>query len=100
MNNRTLERLDMIYVFDNQSPDVQHRFAELIIKHNYLEKLPFVETFLRHHQSMGIYLYGEMAISKHKMIRKLVEQIFNQMKEEMDPIMLINVREMLYGVNL
>ena len=92
--------MDMEYHFVNQSPEVQHRFSELIVKHSWINKLGFVKNFLYNHQSMGIYLYGEMAISKTKYIKRQARRIFCDLQEEMDPTMKINVNEMLYGTTL
>ena len=89
--------MDNIYRFQHLSPDVQHRFSELIVKHRYTEKLDFVQRFLKDHQSMGIYLYGEMKMSKNKHIQSYAVQIFNELQHEMDPTMAVNVKEILFG---
>ena len=100
LSHLTLNYMDMAYHFVNQSPEVQHRFSELIVKHSCVDKLGFVKNFLYEHQSMGIYLYGEMAISKNKYIKRQGRRIFSDLQEEMDPTMKINVKEMLYGSTL
>jgi aminopeptidase O len=100
LSHLTLNYMDKEYHFVHQSPDVQHRFSELIVKHSCVDKLGFVKTFLYNHQSMGIYLYGEMAISKNKCIKRQARRIFSDLQAEMDPIMKINVKEMLYGSTL
>ena len=46
---------------------------------------------------MGIYLYGEMKLSKLKQIRTVAMQTFNELKDEMDPTMAVNVKEMLFN---
>ena len=97
LSHQTLDILDIEYSFRNQSPDVQHRFAELIVKNSCIEKLCFVDHFLYQHQSMGIYLYGEMAMSKNKNVKNRARKIFLGIKNEMDPTMIINVKEMLMG---
>ena len=94
-----INALDEHYCFEKHAPDVQHRFAEIIVKHSHYKKLCFVETFLKLHQAMGIYLYGEMSMSQNKKIRKSVAMIFEEIQSDMDPIMLLNVKEMLYGAN-
>ena len=94
-----INALDEHYCFEKHAPDVQHRFAEIIVKHSHHKKLCFVETFLKLHQAMGIYLYGEMSMSQNKKIRKSVATIFEEIQSDMDPIMLLNVKEMLYGAN-
>ena len=95
--SKTMNLMDSVYEFQHQSPDVQHRFAELIVKHRCTEKLSFIEHFLKDHQSMGIYLYGEMKLSKLKQIRTVAMQTFNELKDEMDPTMAVNVKEMLFN---
>ena len=97
ISSKTLNYMDSVYEFQNQSPDVQHRFAELIVKHRLTEKMTFVESFLKTHQSMGIYLYGEMKISSNKKIKVNATKIFNDVKDEMDPTMAVNVKEILFG---
>ena len=97
ISNRTLDRIDIEYEICSRSPDVQHRFAELVVKHGCVDKLYFVEQFLFDHQSMGIYLYGEMALCKNKTIQNRAKTIFGSLKKYMDPTMAINVNEMMYG---
>ena len=97
MSSKTLNHMDTVYEFQHQSPDVQHRFAELIIKHRFIEKLSFVADFLKNHQSMGIYLYGEMKLSNVKQIKTVAMQTFDELKDEMDPTMAVNVKEMLFN---
>ena len=92
-----MDRIDIEYEMCSRSPDVQHRFAELVIKHGCVDKLNFVEQFLFDHQSMGIYLYGEMALCKNKTIQNRAKTIFGSLKKYMDPTMAINVNEMMYG---
>ena len=96
LSPKTIDYLDTIYKFQHQSPDVQHRFAELIVKYRCTEKLSFVGRFLKYHQSMGIYLYGEMKISKSKHIKSYAVQIFKELQNEMDPTMAVNVKEILF----
>ena len=71
--------------------------AELIVKYRCTEKLSFVGRFLKYHQSMGIYLYGEMKISKSKHIKSYAVQIFKELQNEMDPTMAVNVKEILFS---
>ena len=97
ISSKTLNYMDSVYKFQNQSPDVQHRFAELIVKHRLKAKMNFVENFLKTHQSMGIYLYGEMKTSSDRTIKAKATEVFNDVKDEMDPTMAVNVKEILFG---
>lgn len=97
MHKKTLLELNSTYNFDRCNADVQHRWCELIVKHRYMDCLSDVATFLVEHQAMGIYLYGEMAISGNKRLCQMAKDIFQLIKTEMDPGMVANVQEMLYG---
>lgn len=95
VNKNTLEQLDQVYQFQSRNADVQHRFCELIVKASDTSRLTFVLDFLRKHQAMGIYLYGEMIMSKSKVIRKAVKTLFQDLKTDMDLDSVRNITSML-----
>ena len=59
------------------------------------EHFPFVENFLRNQQAMGLYLYGEMAISQNKVLNAISLKVFEDLRDEFDPSTLANLTEML-----
>ena len=44
---------------------------------------------------MGIYLYGELAISTNKQFNKMALQLFEELKTEMDSSTVSNIKELL-----
>lgn len=44
--------------------DVGHKWCELVIKNKLRSEYHFIETYVTQHQSMGVYIYGEMFLSK------------------------------------
>jgi hypothetical protein len=66
-----------------------------VIQHCCLTYKDFVKRFLREHQSMGIYLYGELANSKSKQLNKLALDTFEELKLEMDSSTVTNITELL-----
>ena len=92
---RGLAKLDQIYQFRNCNADVQHRWCELVIMCEIKEHFPFVENFLRNQQAMGLYLYGEMAISQNKVLNAISLKVFEDLRDEFDPSTLANLTEML-----
>jgi hypothetical protein len=67
----------------------------LLIKHGRTDRADFIANFLEEHQSMGIYLYGELAISGRKGWRRLAETVFRRLAPEMDRSAVTNVKELL-----
>ncbi len=90
-----LKELDEKFSFKNQNADVMHRWCELIVKHNAVEHVPFLESFLREHQAMGIYLYAEMAM-KRNVFQKVALAVFESLEKEMDPNTVVNVKSILF----
>ena len=72
-----------------------HRWCEMVIKHSWTSRREFVRQFLAEHQSMGIYLYGELAISRSKHFNQLGRQVFEELQYEMDSSTVTNVKELL-----
>ncbi len=67
----------------------------MVIKHSWTTRKEFVRQFLTEHQSMGIYLYGELAISRNKHFNKLGLEVFEELQYEMDSSTVTNVKELL-----
>ena len=44
---------------------------------------------------MGLYLYGEMAISQNKVLNAISLKVFEDLRDEFDPSTLANLTEML-----
>ena len=93
---RTLRQINEYYGMWAQCGDVRHRWCELIIKSDY-EDLQQVERFLLEDQAMGVYLYGELIISRNVKHRRLAEQVFGKIQEDMDETARMTVFSMLYG---
>ena len=85
-NNITRSLLSEIYTYykiSNQNADVRHRWCELVIKYKY-PCLKEVEKFLLEDQAMGVYLYGELIISKSTNHKQLAFRCFESVKSGMD----------------
>ena len=99
LKSKTLKRLGTEYSLSKKStnPDVLHRWCEIIVKHGLLEHLGMVEWFLEEHQAMGIYLYGEMVLSRKKKFRAAAKKILESLESEMDTDLAKSAREMVFG---
>ena len=64
--------------------DIQHRWCELVILCGWKQDYVFVKEFLIEHQAMGIYLYNELAWNERKSFNQMVENIFEEIKDELD----------------
>ncbi|KAK3857377.1 hypothetical protein Pcinc_036365 [Petrolisthes cinctipes] len=93
---RTLRQINEYYGMSTQCGDARHRWCELVIKNDY-EDLSQVERFLREDQAMGVYLYGELIISRNTKHTRLAEQMFSKIQEDMDETARMAVFSMLYG---
>ena len=98
MSAAKLNAMDKVYEFDRENPEVQHRWCELIIKHAYVERVNFVVNFLTQHQSMGVYLYGELASSECKKFNRAATDVFKCLSTEMDPNMVTNVSNLIGSI--
>jgi aminopeptidase O len=95
---RTLRRLESTFKLSRSgSADVLHRWCELVVKHGYRAGLECLETFLVEHQAMGIYLYGELALSGRKAFKEIGKRVFKRIEAEMDVDLAKSVREMTFG---
>ncbi len=96
----TLRSLDSVYGLSNHgSADVQHRWCELVVKHEFVEGLKCVEGFLFNHQAMGIYLYGELVMSTggksaKNALRDMGRRVFGEIEAEMDVELAKTVKKM------
>jgi hypothetical protein len=52
-------------------PDVYHAWCELAVQNRFTGLESEVRRFLVEHQSMGLYLYGELLASKSRSLRSL-----------------------------
>ncbi|XP_033737201.1 aminopeptidase O-like [Pecten maximus] len=80
-----------------QNAEIQHRWCELVIKYKLKKHYGDIRHFLVHHQAMGVYLYGELIISRDKEQKLLAFDVFEQLKDDMEPDPLKSVRAMLFG---
>ncbi|XP_055956382.1 aminopeptidase O isoform X2 [Patella vulgata] len=85
------------YNIDSTNAEVYHRMCELIIKHKYTKYFPEIERFLKQHQSMGVYLYGEMMLSENQKLIEMSRRSFSLVKNEMPDGVFSTVHAMLYG---
>lgn len=96
IRSTTLEKLERVYGgFARQNADVKHRWCEIIVKNNHKNKLEFVRQFLTEHQSMGIYLYGEMFQSTKKLFKDAAVKLFGELSGEMDPVTVANITDLM-----
>ena len=96
LHSRVLSNLFVYYRIQSQNADVRHRWCELVIKHNFHD-LTEVEKFLTNDQSMGVYLYGELIISRKLKHRQLAKKIYTDNQNDMDENTKTTVHTMLYG---
>ncbi|XP_064090013.1 aminopeptidase O-like [Macrobrachium nipponense] len=96
IHSRILSNIYVHYKITKMNADVRHRWCELVIKHSFHD-LSEVERFLLNDQSMGVYLYGELMITKRANHRKLAQKVFSTSKDLMDENTCIIVQTMLYG---
>ena len=94
-NRTNLIKLANTYQFQKSNADILHRWCELIVKYNISQKYFVLEDFLKEHQAMGLYLYGEMVLSRSKILKRTAFELFKKLSEEMDPSSLANLTEIL-----
>merc|ERR1711874_285578 len=66
------------------NPDVGHRWCELVVKNKFKTCYGDIRNFLTQHQGMGVYLYAELAMSRNKTLVQLANDIFIDLKYELD----------------
>ncbi|GFO47948.1 chromosome 9 open reading frame 3 [Plakobranchus ocellatus] len=86
---------DRLKVLDTGA-EVQHSWCELVIQRRDLRWLKDVETFLKQHQAMGVYLYGELMISENRRLQALARSVFNTVRPSMAEAQRLAVEEMLF----
>lgn len=98
IHSKTLAAMDKVYQFERKgNADVLHRWCEIIVACCDVSRLAVVRNFLINHQAMGIYLYGELAISDKAKFRRLGVTVFQALTEEMDKDLSVNVQEMIFS---
>lgn len=80
------------------NPDVNHRWCELVVKNKYRRCYCDVVAFMKEHQSMGVYLYGEMALSKNKTMIDLARNTFKELEHELDVNSAAVIRDILADI--
>ncbi|XP_071523716.1 aminopeptidase O-like [Panulirus ornatus] len=96
LSKNTLSQIYEHYNMKDQCGDVRHRWCELVIKNNY-DDLDEVERFLVKDQSMGVYLFGELIISRKIKHRQLAKKVFSKIRKNMDENSQLTVFNMIYG---
>ncbi|XP_021350898.1 aminopeptidase O-like isoform X2 [Mizuhopecten yessoensis] len=89
--------LGTLHSITRQNAEIQHRWCELVIQHKLRKYYGDIRHFLVRHQAMGVYLYGELMISRDKEQKLLAMEVFEQLNTDMEPDPLKSVRAMLYG---
>ncbi|XP_067677963.1 aminopeptidase O-like [Haliotis asinina] len=92
-----LDLVHKTYLLSSANPDVRHRWCELVIKHRHTSGFEDVKTFLLNDQAMGVYLYGEMMLSKCNKLKELAYHCFNLVRQDMPEGAHKTVHAMLYG---
>ncbi|XP_053323345.1 aminopeptidase O [Spea bombifrons] len=95
LSTKTLRSLKEAYKLNSHDVEVQHRWCELVIKHKYTAAYKDVETFLQHHQAMGVYLYGELMVNEDGRQQELACRCFAAVRDQMDVSCVKVVGEML-----
>ena len=55
-----------------------------MVKHKHRSEYPGLASYLAAHQAMGVFLYGELLLSRNKLQLELFHQVFDNLKEELD----------------
>ena len=93
----TMRRMEEVFRFDKgANADVLHRWCELIVSSSHRPLLTVVLDFLRQHQAMGVYLYGEMlSPSSPRWLAKAAREVFAELEQDMDPSLARSIRDMM-----
>lgn len=65
-------------------PELGHKWAEIVVKNKFRSEYSQVSHFLRSHQSMGVFLYGELLLAKNKTLKMMFQELVEDLKDEMD----------------
>ena len=90
---RALLILNDLIVFQSCNAEIQHRLCEIIVKVKHCQFYSFLKEFLIENQALGIYLYGELALSNHKALKAISKEVFSYLSEEYDPSQKQNISE-------
>ena len=66
------------------NPEVLHLWLELVVARRLASHYTRLTAFLADHQSMGVFLYTEMAGSGDKRLARLARETFEGLQGEMD----------------
>jgi len=64
--------------------EIGHKWCEIIVKNKLRCEYHFVSEYLLQHQSMGVFLYGEMILSKNKHLLNVFKNIKEALQDELD----------------
>eukprot|EP00117_Sycon_ciliatum_P049025 scpid7233/ scgid34825/ Aminopeptidase O len=79
-----MRHIHATYRMEQRSAEERHIWCELIVKHRCQSFYGDVERFLREDQGMGVYLYGELILTRQKKAQKLAVDVFQSLQEELD----------------
>ncbi|KAL0979130.1 hypothetical protein UPYG_G00181130 [Umbra pygmaea] len=80
----SLRMIQRTYDLQRQDAEVRHRWCELVVKHKYTLAYGDVEDFLKHHQAMGVYLYGELMLQEDARQQSLARHCLSLVQDQMD----------------
>ena len=65
-------------------PELGHKWSEIVIKNKFRSEYSFVSHYMKNHQSMGVFLYGELINSKNKTLKMMFKDLVEELKDELD----------------
>ncbi|BFZ17102.1 hypothetical protein BsWGS_20141 [Bradybaena similaris] len=68
---------------EEANAEVKHSWCDLVIHRKATKWMSDVEDFLLHHQALGVYLYGELLISRCKRLQALAHRCYNKVQADM-----------------
>ena len=84
LSHKTLGQMDREYHLDKSNAEIQHRWFELVVKFRYVPAYKRLEDFLIHHQAMGVYLYGEISISRCPRLVTIAKKCYDTVQSQME----------------
>ena len=78
-------------------PELGHKWCEVVIKNKFRAEYSSVSSFLKTHQSMGVFLYGELLFSKNKTLQLMFQDLVKDLKDELDDNSASVIQDMLWG---
>jgi hypothetical protein len=80
-----LKQIKQLYQLQLASnPELDHKWCEIVIKNKFRSEYSHVSHFLRNHQSMGVFLYGELLLSRNNTLKILFQELLEDLKDELD----------------